>query len=120
MLTNILIALGASVAILALVDLFMSERQKAILSNFFTAAWSYLDDLRSLPLVDWVKDPRADSWLAASFSLLVFALLMFARTNERLINEWWNLAGFAVVFFGFSFGEVRKFARKVFQCYYRS
>jgi hypothetical protein len=78
MLANLLITLSAAVAILALLDLFLSERQKALLTKWVTSAWSYLDDLRSLSLIDWLRNPNAHVWLGITFVLLFVSVAIWS------------------------------------------
>jgi hypothetical protein len=74
MLGNILGWLTAGGAILLLLDIFLSERTKTWLSRMVTIVWSYLDDLRALSLVGWLKNPRAKTWLAITIGLFLLTI----------------------------------------------
>jgi hypothetical protein len=80
MLANLLLTLTAGVALLALLDLFLDDAQKASLSKWVALIWNYLDDLRTLSLVDWIRQPTARLWMAVCFAvaILVFGSLGIA------------------------------------------
>src|SRR5215510_8281325 len=71
MLGTLLIWLSVAVAILAIVDLFLSDSQKAWLSNAVIKTWNILDEGKGWSFADWLKRPRAKWWLALSLGLLL-------------------------------------------------
>jgi hypothetical protein len=87
MLANILAGLAAGGAILTLLDIFLSEKIKAWLSRMVTVIWSYLDDLRSLSLLDWLKNPRAKTWLALTIGLFLLTIEALQAGAIALIEE---------------------------------
>lgn len=88
MLANLLIFLSASVATLALLDIFLSDGQKAWLSNLTIRVWNLLDEVKRWSIMDWFKNPRATWWLAASFSSLVlFGMLIRYYEDESLRQD---------------------------------
>jgi hypothetical protein len=64
MLATIVFYFSAAVAILALLDLFLSDSQKVALSNTVVGAWSLLDEARGWSFADWLNQRRAKWWLA--------------------------------------------------------
>jgi hypothetical protein len=84
MLGTLVIALSAAVAVLALLDFFLSKAQKEWLSNAVIRMWSILDEARGWSFSDWVKQPRARWWLA--LSLGIFPTLLISQ-SEFLINR---------------------------------
>jgi hypothetical protein len=87
MLANILAWLAAAGAIPAPLDVFLSETTKARLSRMVTVIWSYLDDLRSLSLLDWLKNPRAKTWLAVTIGLFLLTIEALQAGAVALIEE---------------------------------
>ena len=81
-LANTIIVLSAAIATLALIDLLMTDRQKDTLSNKVLALWSWLDDLRKLSFIDWIRNHRGLVSLFAT--ILPLATLLFATLNEIL------------------------------------
>src|SRR6516225_6033863 len=71
MLATLLIWLSVAVAVLALLDLFLSKAQKTWLSNVVIKAWNILDEARRWSFLDWLKNPRARWWLALSLALVL-------------------------------------------------
>src|SRR5262249_21259032 len=71
MLGTLLIWLSVAVAILAIVDLFLSDSQKAWLSNAVIKTWNILDEAKGWSFTDWLKEPRAAWWLAMALPLLL-------------------------------------------------
>jgi hypothetical protein len=70
MIASALISLSVAVALLTLLDLFLSETQKTWLSNLFIKIWSGLDEAKVWSTVGWMKDPRAKWCLAIGLGLL--------------------------------------------------
>jgi hypothetical protein len=70
MLAMLLIWICAAVAVLKLVDLFLSPAQKTWLSNAVIKTWNVLDEAKAWSFADWLKRPRAIWWLAVSLTLL--------------------------------------------------
>jgi hypothetical protein len=104
MVANVLIALSAAVALLALLDLFMSEKQKDGLSDWVTVAWNYLDNLLAFSLADWFKHPRAALWHAVNFALFgtPIYILFISMSDRKSLGSSYNGQeefGFAVLFF---------------------
>jgi hypothetical protein len=71
MFATLLIWLSAAVAILAIVDLFLSDSQKVWLSNAVTKTWNILDEAKGWSFADWLKKPRAKWWLAITLGLFL-------------------------------------------------
>lgn len=69
MLATLLIWLSVAVAVLTLLDLFLSKAQKDWLSNAVLKLWIILDEARGWSFADWLKQPRATWWLAVSLGL---------------------------------------------------
>src|SRR5215510_11058813 len=69
MLGTLLIWLSVAVAILAIVDLFLSDSQKTWLSNAVIKTWNVLDEAKGWSFADWLKEPRAAWWLAMALSV---------------------------------------------------
>lgn len=69
MLTSLLITLSVAVAILALLDLFLSDAQKKWLAVVATIIWSILDEAKAWSFSEWLKNPRATWWFAVSLAL---------------------------------------------------
>jgi hypothetical protein len=63
MLATLLIWLSVAVAVLALVDLFLSKDQKTWLSDVVLKMWSILDEAKGWSFADWVKKPEPKAWL---------------------------------------------------------
>jgi hypothetical protein len=77
MLATLLISLSGAVAVLTLLDLFMSNAQKTWLSNVVTKAWDVLDEAKSWSFTDWLKQPRARWWLAISLGVIMASYQIF-------------------------------------------
>jgi hypothetical protein len=85
MLATLLIWLFAAVAVLKLLDLFLSPAQKTWLSNAVIETWNVLDEAKAWSFADWLKRPRAIWWLAASLTLLSMSFqLWLERAREKL------------------------------------
>jgi hypothetical protein len=81
----LLIWLCAAVAVLKLLDLFLSPAQKTWLSNAVIKAWNVLDEAKAWSFADWLKRPRSIWWLAVSLTLLSICFqLWLERTRETL------------------------------------
>jgi hypothetical protein len=70
MLATALISLSVAVALLAFLDLFLTETQKTSLSNLVVRIWSGLDEAKAWSTTGWKKDPRAKLYLAIGLGLL--------------------------------------------------
>jgi hypothetical protein len=85
MLATLLIWLCAAVAVLKLVDLFLSPAQKTWLSNAVIKTWNVLDEAKAWTFADWLKRPSAIWWLAVSLTLLSMCFqLWLERAREKL------------------------------------
>jgi hypothetical protein len=121
MLGTLLIWLSVAVAILAIVDLFLSDSQKAWLSNAVIKTWNILDEAKGWSFADWIKKPRATWWLAVGLGLLLGSFLGIVNWLTELYlgradDNWsWVVAvGYplttALILFIFSFLTRRIFA----------
>jgi hypothetical protein len=54
-LANTLIALSATTAVFALLDIFLSDDQKKRLTDGTLRVWNWLDEMKQVPLLDHVK-----------------------------------------------------------------
>jgi hypothetical protein len=88
MLATLVIWLCAAVAVLKLLDLFLSPAQKTWLSNAVIKTWNVLDEAKAWSFADWLKKPRAIWWLAVSLTLLLICFqLWLERTREKLPSD---------------------------------
>jgi hypothetical protein len=87
MIANILGILTAGGAILALLDILLTDRIKGWLSRIVTVVWSYLDDLRALSLVDWLNNPRAKTWLGVTIGLFLLTIETMGAGAVGFIKE---------------------------------
>jgi hypothetical protein len=69
MLATLIIWLSVTVAVLALIDLFLSKAQKTWLSNAMVKVWNCLDEAQGWSFADWLKEPRAKWWFAITLGL---------------------------------------------------
>src|SRR3712207_4922461 len=60
MLANTLLILGASVAIAVLLDMFLSDRQKAAIARGTLRLWDLLDDARRLSVLNWLRSKKEE------------------------------------------------------------
>jgi hypothetical protein len=87
MLATLLIWLSAAVAILAIVDLFLSASQKTWLSNAVIKTWNILDEAKGWSFADWIKESRATWWLAVGLGLLLGLLSALSSWLNKDIWE---------------------------------
>jgi hypothetical protein len=73
MLATLTIWLSAAVAVLVLVEIFLSKAQKEWLSNAVLKIWSSLDEAKGWSFADWLIKPGPKWW--EGLALVVFALL---------------------------------------------
>jgi hypothetical protein len=112
MLATLLIWLSVAVAVLALVDLFLSTAQKDWLSNVVLKLWSILDEAKGWSFADWLKEPRSTWWLAGSFGLLYCIYQVWLDMRHQQTPEEWPYL-LVLVIPGFIFAMVMRpiFAR---------
>jgi len=65
MLANVLISLSVAVAILVLLDFFMSDSQKKACSHFTLHLWNWLDEMKKLSFLAWLRRKGAQRWCIA-------------------------------------------------------
>jgi hypothetical protein len=70
---NILIVAGALVALLGLVDFFLTERQKTWVETRAIAAWDRIDEMKKFPLTEWWRRGRLWQWAVTLLCCAVFA-----------------------------------------------
>jgi hypothetical protein len=91
MLATLLISLAAVVAALKLLDLLMSDAQKAWLSNVVITAWNRVDEARGWSFSDWLLNPKARGWyivaVAFNFLFLNFYPLLVDYVKEMAIER---------------------------------
>jgi hypothetical protein len=73
---NFLIVVGILVALTPVLDLLMSESQKRVLEQRVLSAWNWLDDLKKVSLVGWLRN-RVVQVLLGFIALAVAALWMY-------------------------------------------
>jgi hypothetical protein len=77
---NTLVILGLAIAMLTLIDLLMTDRQKDKLSDNVISLWNSLDDLKKLTLVGWIQSHRGLISLFAAMPPL--AIILYAAARE--------------------------------------
>jgi hypothetical protein len=91
MLATLLIWLSGAVAVLALLDLFLSKTQKAWLSNAVIKAWSILDEAKEWSFTDWLKMPKLNGGshghCDATAILIAYRLGAGGRVNQRTAQQ---------------------------------
>ncbi|MEQ1887168.1 MAG: hypothetical protein ABL967_19050 [Bryobacteraceae bacterium] len=76
MIADVLIALGATGAVMTLLDLMLSENQKRAVSNATLRIWGFVDGLKSLRLSDWFHNKNARVWFSTTVALFTFLVFM--------------------------------------------
>src|SRR5262245_26893392 len=77
-LSNVILVLSASVGILALLDLLLSEQQKSSIGDCTIRFWSLLADLKKLRFADFFRRRLFRVGLALVATGLVLVILFFA------------------------------------------
>jgi multidrug transporter EmrE-like cation transporter len=72
-LLNIIIGASVFVALLTLVDFFLTERQRESLEDSAIATWDRLDEIKKFPLTEWWREGRVWQWAITLLSCAIFA-----------------------------------------------
>lgn len=88
---DIVLACAALVAVLGLVDWFLSEQQKRVVSGLFVRAWSFLDDAKKTRLLLKFKLERPQFYLLLVSALLASLINIIQPINSAEIGstDWW-------------------------------
>src|SRR5437667_88354 len=76
MLTDLLIIIGVSIGLTALLDIFLSEKQKAAALDFTLILWSSLDDLKRFSLLPYLRKRSVQYTLIAAVFVIPIVLLV--------------------------------------------
>jgi FtsH-binding integral membrane protein len=103
LLSYVIIALALATATLALLDIYLSDKQKTHLSDHITRWWSWLDDMGHLSFLDLLRQRPIQWTVVALVSVFaVFGLWAFTDRDTRTYS-----AGIIVAFLLFGPGLIR-------------
>jgi hypothetical protein len=84
---NLIIAVGLCTGFLALLDIFISEKQREKLASVMISIWSALDDAKRASLFDLLRRRNLQLWSAAIVTLVISALPWIGEVGFRP-NPW--------------------------------
>jgi hypothetical protein len=85
MLANILAILGGIVGLTALLDLFLSDAHKMSLSRAVFAVWNWLDDVKRLSFLDWLRNKEQVGFL--SYASAGFSFFYIGGATFKLFHS---------------------------------
>ena len=80
MISTLLLYLGMGVGLLALLDMFLSDHQKAGIQRASIAAWNWIDNVKQLSFMNWFKRPLPRNLFPIAAAFL--AMLPFFDLHE--------------------------------------
>lgn len=77
MIPKILIGIGVGTGILTLLEIYLTPKQREMISRAAIAAWSWLDDLKRLSFVSWLSRRRFSYWYITLVNCVYYWLYVF-------------------------------------------